>query len=93
MEVTNVLQDGSMFSPEVLDLSDEAIIEKFQKAVGIQRNLSLGLGYCTTLSAPTNILSGFKNLVAFSAASGYQFPQGQSFLEAIANMPPTKEVS
>jgi len=36
-------------------------------------NLSLGLGYSTTVSAPHTLLKGFKNLIGFSAASGYEF--------------------
>lgn len=87
MEIRQVLQDGSMFSPEVLDLSIDAIIGKFKAACDIQANLSLGLGYSTTVSAPHTLLNGFKNLVAFSAASGYEFDQGKAFLEAAKNAP------
>jgi hypothetical protein len=32
-------------------------------------------------------LNGFKNLVAFSASSGYEFPEAKKFLEAAANAP------
>merc|ERR1711988_557380 len=52
MEVKKVLQDGSMFDPAVLDLSTDAILEKFQAAVKTQTALSLGLGYSTAASAP-----------------------------------------
>lgn len=87
MEIKQVLQDGSMFSPEVLDLSIDTIIGKFKAAVDIQANLSLGLGYSTSVSAPHTLLNGFKNLVAFSAASGYEFDQAKTFLEAAKNAP------
>jgi hypothetical protein len=32
-------------------------------------------------------LGGFKNLVAFSAASGYEFKEAKAFLSAAANAP------
>lgn len=87
MEIKKVLQDGSMFDPAVLDLSSETIIKKFQAAVDIQSKLSLGIGYSTTVSAPHTLLNGFKNLVAFSCASGYEFAEAQAFLSAAANAP------
>lgn len=87
MEVKQVLQDGSMFSPAVLDLSSESILEKFQAAVKTQTALSLGLGYSTVMSAPHSLLGGFKNLIAVAAESGYEFDQATAFLEAAKNAP------
>lgn len=87
MEVTKVLQDGSMFDPAVLDLSLEAILSKFQAAVKIQTSLSLGLGYSTTPSAPHTLLSGFKNLIAVAAETGFEFAEATAFLDAAKNAP------
>jgi len=87
MEVTKVLQDGSMFDPAVLDLSLEAILGKFQAAVKLQSSLSLGLGYSTAASAPHTLLGGFKNLIAVAAETGYEFPEATAFLSAAKNAP------
>jgi len=87
MEVKKVLQNGSMFDAAVLELSEEALISKFRKAINNQANLSLGLGYSTSASAPHTLLAGFKNLVAFSASSGYEFKQAADFLSAAKNAP------
>lgn len=87
MEVKKVLQDGSMFDPAVLDLSDEAILGKFRNAISTQASLSLGLGYSTAASAPHTLLGGFKNLIAVAAESGYEFEQATAFLEAAKNAP------
>lgn len=87
MEIKKVLQDGSMFDAAVLELSTESIIGKFKKAINNQANLSLGIGYSTSASAPHTLLAGFKNLVAFSAASGYEFSQASDFLSAAKNAP------
>lgn len=87
MKVTKVLQDGSLFDAAVLDLSTDSIIAKFKSAVSYQANLSLGIGYSTSVSAPHTLLGGFKNLVAFSSASGYEFDQATKFLSAAANAP------
>ena len=87
MEVTKVLQDGSMFDPAVLDLSEEAILGKFRAAISTQASLSLGLGYSTAASAPHTLLGGFKNLIAVAAESGYEFEQATAFLDAAKNAP------
>lgn len=87
MEVTKVLQDGSMFDPAVLDLSEEAILGKFRAAISAQASLSLGLGYSTAASAPHTLLGGFKNLIAVAAESGYEFEQATAFLDAAKNAP------
>merc|ERR1712078_7692 len=87
MKVTKVLQDGSMFDPAVLDMSNDDILEKFQKACKMQTALSLGIGYSTKLSAPHTILKGFKNLIAISAETGYEFDESKAFLAAAASAP------
>jgi large subunit ribosomal protein LP0 len=87
MHVSKVLQNGSIFDAKVLDLSTDAILAKFKKCCGVQASLSLGAGFPTSASAPHSLLNGFKNLVAASAASGYEFPQGKALLDAAKNAP------
>lgn len=87
MEVSKVLQDGSLFDAKVLDLSAASILAKFKNAAGVQASLSLGAGFPTSASAPHSLLNGFKNLVAASAASGFEFAQATALLEAAKNAP------
>jgi len=87
MHVTKVLQNGSIFDAKVLDLSTEAILGKFKRACGVQASLSLAAGFPTAASAPHSILNAFKNLVCASAASGYEFPEATTLLEAAKNAP------
>lgn len=87
MHVTKILQDGNIFDAAVLDLDSEMILEKFRKAVKLQAQLSLGAGVPTAVSAPHSLLNGFKNLVAVSCASGYEFPEATRLLSAAASAP------
>lgn len=87
MKITKILQDGNIFDAAVLDLNEAAILARFQKAIGVQAKLSLGAGVPTTCSAPHSLLNGFKNLVAVSAASGFEFPQAAKVLAAAASAP------
>jgi len=87
MNVKKVLQDGSVFDAAVLELTTAAILAKFKKAVAVQAQLSLGAGYATSASVPHSLGNGFKNLVAVSAATGYEFPQAKVILLAAASAP------
>lgn len=87
MNVTKVLQDGSMFDPAVLDLDTNAILAKFQAGCQTAAKVSLGIGYPTSVSAPHTLLTGFKNLVAVAAISGFEFEQATTFLSAAKSAP------
>jgi len=87
MKVTKILQDGNVFDSAVLDLSMDLILTKFRKAVKMQSQLALGSGVPSKVSAPHSLLNAFKNLVAVSAASGYEFKQGKALLDAAKNAP------
>lgn len=87
MEVKSVLQDGSLFDAAVLSIKTEDILSKFRRAIGLQAQLSLGVGYPTAASAPHSLLNGFKNLVAVSAATDFEFPQAKAMLDAAKNAP------
>jgi len=82
MNVKKVLQEGAIFDAAVLDLSVDVIRQKFKKHVGTQSAISLAAGFPTKASAPHSVLNAFKNLVAVSAATGYEFEQGQKVLNA-----------
>jgi large subunit ribosomal protein LP0 len=87
MHVRKVLQNGTIFDAAVLEITPASILEKFKKAIGVQGSLGLGLGVPNKASAPHSLLNGFKNLVAVSAASGYEFPQAKAMLDAAKNAP------
>ena len=87
MEIKKVLQNGSIFEPAVLSLSNEVLIAKFKNAIKLTASVSLALGYSTKASAPHTLLNGFKNLVGVSAVAGFEFKQAKAVLEAAKNAP------
>jgi len=88
MNISKVLQNGSIFDAKVLALDNDTILGKFKKAAGVQASLSMGAGFPTAASAPHSILNAFKNLVcACSAADGFSFPEADKLLEAAKNAP------
>jgi large subunit ribosomal protein LP0 len=87
MEIRKFMQNGQLFDAAVLELTPEIILGKFKRALSIQSALSLGAGFPTQASAPHSVLNAFKNLVAASAESGFEFAQATSFLQAAKNAP------
>uniref|UniRef100_A0ACD5VG41 Uncharacterized protein n=1 Tax=Avena sativa TaxID=4498 RepID=A0ACD5VG41_AVESA len=75
LEITNVYDDGSVFSPEVLDLTDEDLIEKFASGVSMVASLSLAVSYPTMAAAPHMFLNGYKNVLAVAIETNYSYPQ------------------
>lgn len=82
MQTTKILQNGNLFEAAVLDLTTENILSRFKRAINLQTQLALQTGVPTKSSAPHTLLNGFKNLVAVSAFTGYEFPQAQAILNA-----------
>lgn len=66
-----VYDNGAVFEPKILDLSDSDILAKFHKGVRNVACVSLAIGYPTIASVPHSIARGFKNILAISLAIDY----------------------
>jgi len=75
LELTTVWDDGVVFSAEDLSFTDSKIEEVFGSAIGNMTALSLGAGIPTAASFPHLITDAFKNLLAASLATDYDFPE------------------
>jgi large subunit ribosomal protein LP0 len=76
--VTNVYDGGSVFSPEVLDLTDDDLVEKFASGVA---SLSLALSYPTLAAAPHMFINGYKNVLAVAVETDYSYPHADEIKE------------
>lgn len=79
--VTAVYDNGSVFSPEVLDLTEDDLIAKFASGVSMVASLSLALSYPTLAAAPHMFINGYKNVLAVALATEYSFPQAEKVKE------------
>jgi len=66
MTIVVVYDNGSMFSPKVLDLSEDDLCAKFIAGVQKVAAVSLELNYPTLASIPHSIANAFKSLVAIA---------------------------
>ena len=79
--VQQVYDNGSVFSPEVLDLTEDDLMEKFAVGVSMVTSLALALSYPTLAAAPHMLINGYKNLLAVAVATEYSFPQAEKVKE------------
>lgn len=79
--VLSVYDNGSVFSPEVLDLTEDDLIEKFAIGVSMVTSLSLAISYPTLAAAPHMFVNAYKNVLAVAVATEYSFPQAEKVKE------------
>lgn len=79
--VQSVYDDGSVFDPAVLDLSEEDLIGKFAAGISNVAALSLAVSYPTLASAPHAFLNAYKNLVAVALGTEFSFPEADQIKE------------
>ncbi|RWW20739.1 hypothetical protein GW17_00015132 [Ensete ventricosum] len=79
--ILSVYDNGSVFSPEVLDLTEDDLIEKFAAGVSMVTSLSLAISYPTLAAAPHMFINAYKNVLAVAIATEYSFPQAEKVKE------------
>jgi len=75
--IENVYDSGTIFSPAILDITNDDIISKFMLGVRNIASVSLAIGYPTACSVPHSIINGFKNLLAIAVETDYDFPEAE----------------
>jgi len=80
-----VYDNGSVFSPEILDIKDDDIIAKFCEGIANIAGVSLAIGYPTAASVPHSIINGFKNVAAVCLEADIDIPQISSIKEYLAD--------
>lgn len=83
--ITNVYNEGEVFSPNVLDVTDADILQKLSFAAGTLAALCMEVGYPTKASVPHTINNAFKSLVAICLETDYTFPRAQKFADFLAD--------
>ncbi|TKY47526.1 60S acidic ribosomal protein P0 [Spatholobus suberectus] len=76
-----VYDSGSVFSPAVLDLTDDDLVEKFAVGASMVTSLSLAISYPTVAAAPHMFVNAYKNVLAVAVATEYSFPQADKVKE------------
>ena len=84
-DILNVYDSGSVFSPSILDITEDDIRAKFMAGVCNVAAVSLNIGYPTICSVPHSIANGFKNLMAIAAVTEIEFPEVEQLKAYLAD--------
>merc|ERR1711892_1063272 len=83
--VQKVYDSGSVFDPEILDITDEDLKAKFMAGVANVAALSLAISYPTIASVPHSVVNGMKNLLAVAAVTDISFKEAEMLKEFLAD--------
>lgn len=84
-DILQVYDNGSVFDPAILDITDDDIRSRFMAGVRNIAAVSLSIGYPTVASVPHTIANGFKNLMAIAAVTDIDFAQVASLKAYLAD--------
>jgi large subunit ribosomal protein LP0 len=83
LQIEQVYDSGSIFSPDILDIKPEDLRAKFQAGVANLAAVCLQVGYPTIASVPHSIANGFRNLLAIAATTDVEFKEAKTIKEYI----------
>jgi len=85
LTVIQVYDRGTVFQPSVLDIEEETLISSFVAGIKNIAAISLQIGYPTIASVPHSIINSYKNLLAVSLATEYDFPGSEKIKAYLAD--------
>merc|ERR1712079_703609 len=83
--VQKVYDSGSVFDPEILDITDDDLKAKFMAGGANVAALSLAMSYPTIASVPHSVVNGMKNLLAVAAVTDISFTEAETLKEFLAD--------
>ncbi|CAN3374651.1 hypothetical protein DIURU_000047 [Diutina rugosa] len=85
LTVEQVYDQGQVFPPSILDITDDELVGHFVSAINTIASISLALGYPTLPSVGHSIINHYKDLLAVSIATDYTFEGSEAIKDRIAN--------
>jgi large subunit ribosomal protein LP0 len=73
MTVVQIFDQGNAFAPDVLDVDEKDLIDRFMSGIKTIAAISLALNYPTIVSVTHSLVNSYKNLIAIALATEYTF--------------------
>jgi len=83
--ITNVYDDGTVFHPKILDVTDEAIMDHLLSGISTVAAISLAANFPTVAAVPHMLVNNMKKLLAISAVTDYTFKESEQLKEYLAD--------
>ncbi|KAI9634380.1 putative 60S acidic ribosomal protein P0 [Dioszegia hungarica] len=85
MTVVQVYDNGAVFPPEILDIEEKTLLDGFMSGVKTIAAISLAINFPTIASVTHSLVNSYKNLLAVSLATDYEFEGSAKLKEYLAN--------
>jgi len=85
MTVVQVYDNGAVFPPNILDIEEKTLLDGFMSGVKTIAAISLAIGFPTLASVTHSLVNSYKNLLAVSLATEYEFEGSAKMKEYLAN--------
>ncbi|KFV06138.1 60S acidic ribosomal protein P0, partial [Tauraco erythrolophus] len=83
--IQQVFDNGSIYNPEVLDITEETLHKRFLEGVRNVASVCLQIGYPTIASVPHSIVNGYKRVLAVAVETDYTFPLAEKVKAFLAD--------
>ncbi|CAK9784183.1 putative 60S acidic ribosomal protein [Cutaneotrichosporon oleaginosum] len=85
MSVTQIYDNGAVFTPDILDIEESYLLDLFTSGVKTIAAISLATGIPTIASVMHSVVNGYKNLLAIAIATDIDFEMAAKVKEYLAN--------
>ena len=73
MTVVQIYDNGACFPSNILDIEEKTLIDQFMSGIKTVAAISLAIGFPTMVSVAHSLVNSYKNLLAVSLATEYEF--------------------
>jgi large subunit ribosomal protein LP0 len=85
MTVVQIYDRGNAFSPDVLDVDEQELVDRFLTGIKTVAAISLALNYPTLVSVTHSLVNAYKNLIAVALSTEYSFEGVDKIKEYLEN--------
>lgn len=85
MTVVQIYDNGACFPSSILDIEEKTLIDQFLSGIKTVAAISLAINFPTIASVAHSLVNSYKNLLAVSLATEYEFEGSAKMKEYLAN--------
>jgi len=85
LSVLTVYDNGSVFDPELLSLSDNDVLKSFGASISQVVAISLFTNHLTLPAVPQSVIKAYSNVIALAVETNIRFERSAKFLDYLEN--------
>jgi len=85
MSIVQIFDSGNVFTPDILDIDEKVLVDRFLQGIQTVAAISLALRYPTIVSIPHLLINAYKTLLAIAITTDYSFEGAEKVKEYLAN--------